>query len=168
MYTLIPTGLFEPENFEQMQIFSPSWNVKPGFADKNELRSDTHQVAAKFGKKNHDANPIPGGGSCLGRMNLSIHYILIELLTIAGIAMKSAIRTSPHWQEFPHQQPSTSNWNKENLKSPDYTSWWGHAFVNLKGTSWPTERIWVSKGSFIGSFSTASLAVPQWWDGEEL
>ena len=61
MYTLIPTGLFEPENFEQMQIFSPSWNVKPGFADKNELRSDTHQVAAKFGKKNHDANPIPGG-----------------------------------------------------------------------------------------------------------
>ena len=170
----ILSGVFEPENSEQMQILHQA-----------EMSSHhAKSVYIPFNYTIHESNPWIT--SCSGRVppvqNL-MFAITCSLPWESPWNRLSCWRTSPHWPKnaniHPPQTPDllclplnlvSTRLKQENLKSPNYTSWWGHGFVNLslQGTSWPSERIWVSKGSFIGSFSTTSLAVPQWWDGEKL
>ena len=155
----ILSGVFEPENSEQMQIL-------------HQAEMSSHHAKSVY-------------TSCFGRVHLSSILCSLWLVHYPGNRQWNRLsywRTSPLAKKCLHPPTSNSRPAVPSIKSRIYKTGtrkpeviqlyllagqWNLKNLSLQGTSWPSERIWVSKGSFIGSFSTASLAVPQWY-GEEL
>ena len=137
----IPSGVFEPENSEQMQIL-------------HQAEMSSHHAKSVY--TIHESNPWIT--SCFGRVHRSSILCSLSTVHYPGNHHEIGYLTGEphHWQKnayiHPPQTPDllclplnlvSTRLEEENLKSPNYTSWWGHGFVNLslQGTSWPSERI---------------------------
>ena len=130
----IPSGVFEPENSEQMQIFHQA-----------EMSSHhAKSVYIPFNYTIHESNPWIT--SCFGRVHRSSILCSLSTVHYPGNRHEIGYLTGEphHWPKnayiHPPQTPDllclplnlvSTRLEQENLKSPNYTSWWGHGFVNL-------------------------------------